>query len=73
MVNTYGTGTIADEALAALVRKVFPLSPKGMIDHLKLREPIYLKTAAYGHFGRQEFPWERVDATDQLLASARKM
>ena len=73
MVNTYGTGRIADEALATLVRKVFPLSPKGMIDHLKLREPIYLKTAAYGHFGRREFPWERVDATEQLLASARKM
>jgi S-adenosylmethionine synthetase len=70
MVNTYGTGTIPDEALSALVRDVFPLSPGGIIDHLRLREPIYLKTAAYGHFGREEFAWERVDATDELLAGA---
>jgi S-adenosylmethionine synthetase len=44
-----------------------------MIDHLRLREPIYLKTAAYGHFGRPEFPWERVDATDELMAKAMKV
>ena len=68
MVNTYGTGKIAEEAMATLVRKVFPLSPAGMIDHLKLRTPIYLKTAVFGHFGRPEFPWERVDATDELRA-----
>jgi S-adenosylmethionine synthetase len=68
MVNTYGTGTLGADALAALVRKVFPLSPAGIIDHLKLRTPIYLPTAAYGHFGRPEFAWERVDAVDELLA-----
>ncbi|MGE5295895.1 MAG: methionine adenosyltransferase [Solirubrobacterales bacterium] len=73
LVNTYGTGTLPENTLSALVRKVFPLSPKGMIDHLKLREPIYLKTAAYGHFGRPEFPWERVNATDELLAKARRV
>ena len=56
-----------------LVRKVFPLSPKGMIDHLKLRRPIYLNTAAYGHFGRSEFSWELVDMIDELLAKARKL
>jgi S-adenosylmethionine synthetase len=72
MVNTYGTGAIPDEALSALVRDVFPLSPGGIIDHLQLREPIYLRTAAYGHFGREEFAWERVDATDELLAGARE-
>ena len=74
MVNTYGTGKLSDDALSALVRQVFPLSPKGMIDHLKLTEPVYQKTAAYGHFGRsdQEFTWERVDATDELLAKAKK-
>ncbi|HET9846164.1 MAG TPA: methionine adenosyltransferase [Nitrospira sp.] len=72
MVNTYGTGELPEEALAALVRQVFPLSPKGMIDHLKLRQPVYLKTAAYGHFGRPEFAWEHTDATDELLAKARK-
>ena len=70
MVNTYGTGTLGEDALAALVRKVFPLSPAGMIDHLKLRRPIYLPTAAYGHFGRPEFAWERVDAVDELLAES---
>jgi S-adenosylmethionine synthetase len=71
MVNTYGTGTLGADALAALVRRVFPLSPAGIIDHLKLRTPIYLPTAAYGHFGRPEFAWERVDAVDDLLAKAR--
>jgi S-adenosylmethionine synthetase len=71
MVNTYGTGKIAEEALTTLVRKVFPLSPAGMIDHLKLRTPIYAKTAVYGHFGRPEFTWERVDASDELLAKMK--
>lgn len=73
MVNTYGTGMLSEKAMPALVRKVFPLSPKGMIDHLKLREPIYLKTAAYGHFGRPEFTWERRDAIDELLAKAKRL
>jgi S-adenosylmethionine synthetase len=54
MVNTYGTGKLSEEALSILVRKVFPLSPKCIIDHLKLRNPVYLKTAAYGHFGRPD-------------------
>ena len=72
MVNTYGTGKLPEETLAALVRQVFPLSPKGMIDHLKLRQPVYLKTAAYGHFGRPEFAWERTDAKVELLAKAKK-
>jgi S-adenosylmethionine synthetase len=71
MVNTYGTGKIPEEAFATLVRKVFPLSPAGMIDHLKLRTPIYAKTAAYGHFGRPEFTWERVDAIDELWAKTK--
>jgi S-adenosylmethionine synthetase len=71
MVNTYGTGKLSDEVLAKLVRKVFPLSPHGIIEHLNLREPIYRNTAAYGHFGRSEFMWEKVDATEELLAGAR--
>jgi S-adenosylmethionine synthetase len=71
MVNTYGTGRLADEALSRVVRRVFPLSPQGIIDHLDLRKPVYRETAAYGHFGRKGFAWERVDATDELLAKAK--
>ena len=73
MVNSYETGKLSDEALSKLVRQVFPLSPHGIIDHLKLRQPVYLKTAAYGHFGRPEFAWERVDATEELLAKAQRI
>ncbi len=73
MVNTYGTGQLPEEKLAELVRKVFPLSPKGIIDHLKLRRPIYRETAAYGHFGRPEFPWENVDAADELFTTAKRV
>ena len=72
MINTFGTGRRPDSEMTALVRKVFPLSPKGMIDHLRLRRPIFLKTAAYGHFGRDDsdFSWEAVDAIDELRAKA---
>ena len=73
MVNTYGTGKLPDEALAKIVRKVFPLSPHGIIDHLKLRRPVYCPTAAYGHFGRKEFAWEQVDATEELQSQAKRI
>jgi S-adenosylmethionine synthetase len=73
MVNSYGTSKLSDETLARLVCQVFPLSPKGIIDHLHLRQPIYLNTAAYGHFGRPEFSWEKRDAIDELTAKARKL
>lgn len=72
MVNSFGTGQMSEEKLSSLVRRVFPLSPKGIIDHLKLRNPIYRKTACYGHFGRPEFSWEQVDAIDEILANCRK-
>lgn len=67
MVNTFGTGTIEDEHLVELIRANFPLTPKGMIEHLKLRRPVYRRTAAFGHFGRTEdtFTWE---ATDKAAA-----
>jgi S-adenosylmethionine synthetase len=72
MINSYGTGKRPDTELASLVRKVFPLSPKGMIDHLHLRRPIFRKSATYGHFGREDidFTWERLDAIDELRAKA---
>ena len=75
MVNTFGTGKISDEKLVKLIKKVFPLSPKGIIEHLKLLRPIYLKTAVYGHFGRddKDFTWEKLDAVDEILAKMKKI
>jgi S-adenosylmethionine synthetase len=73
MVNTFGTGTVEESRLVELVRSHFPLTPKGMIDHLRLRRPIYRKTAAFGHFGRKEesFSWEAVDKAEALRADAQ--
>ena len=68
LVDTYGTGKVADEEIEKKVRKVFDLTPRGMIADLDLRRPIYQKTAAYGHFGRteKEFTWENTSRTDEL-------
>jgi S-adenosylmethionine synthetase len=73
MVNTFDTGTGPDSALTDLVRENFPLTPRGIIDHLKLRRPIYRKTAAFGHFGRTEdtFTWEATDKAAVLREAAR--
>jgi S-adenosylmethionine synthetase len=65
-VNTYGTGTKSDAALADLVAKTFDCTPAGIINRFGLRKPIFRKTAAYGHFGRPEFPWEQLDYVDKL-------
>ncbi|MDX8410904.1 MAG: methionine adenosyltransferase, partial [Mariprofundaceae bacterium] len=72
MVNTFGTGKIDEGKLAAIVREVFDLRPKGIVQELDLLRPIYAKTAAYGHFGRElpEFTWERTDKVDALKAAA---
>ena len=72
MVDTFGTGTIPDERLAAIVADVAPLKPAQIIDHLRLRRPIYQPTAAYGHFGRElpDFTWEARDLVDVLLRAA---
>jgi len=72
-VNTEGTGVISDEKIAALVSEHFDLRPKGIIQMLDLLRPIYSKTAAYGHFGREEpeFTWERTDKAAALKASAK--
>ncbi|WP_422120663.1 methionine adenosyltransferase [Mycobacterium marinum] len=72
MVNAFGTGRLSDEALSALVREVFPFSPAAMIDHLELRQPGYRATAAYGHFGRPGFAWEKLGATKELVAQAHR-
>jgi S-adenosylmethionine synthetase len=72
MVTTFGTGKVSDELLADLVREHFDLRPKGIVQMLDLLRPIYQKTAAYGHFGREEpeFSWERTDKAAALRASA---
>ncbi len=71
-VNTFGTGAIPDERFTQLVRENFTLTPRGIIDALKLRRPIYRKTAAFGHFGRTEesFSWEATDKADALKDQA---
>ncbi|HTP48592.1 MAG TPA: methionine adenosyltransferase [Casimicrobiaceae bacterium] len=71
-VYTEGTGRIPDEKIAAMVNKHFDLRPKGIIQMLDLLRPIYLKTAAYGHFGRDEpeFTWEAIDRAEQLKTAA---
>ncbi len=73
LVDTFGTGTIADEKIGKLVEKHFDLRPKGIIQALDLLRPIYLKTAAYGHFGRDEpeFTWEATDKAAALRADAK--
>ena len=69
-IETFGTGKIADDKLTALVREHFELRPYGLIKMLELERPIYLQTAAYGHFGREEFPWEKTDKAAALRAAA---
>ena len=71
-VNTHGTGAVSEEKLSALVRKHFMLTPKGIIQTLKLRRPVFRQTAAYGHFGRDEqgFEWERTDKAAALRDAA---
>jgi S-adenosylmethionine synthetase len=71
MVHTFGTGTVEEKRLVEMVREHFPLTPKAMIDHLRLRRPIYRKTAAFGHFGRTEdtFTWEASDKAELLRES----
>jgi len=72
LVDTYGTGKIEQEKIVQLIRKNFNLTPKGIIEHLKLRRPIYKKTAAYGHFGKNDpdFTWEQTDKAATLKKEA---
>jgi S-adenosylmethionine synthetase len=74
MVNTFGTGNVDEAKLADAVREVFDLRPKGIVQSLDLLRPIYAKTAAYGHFGRElpEFTWEKTDKVDALKAAVAK-
>jgi S-adenosylmethionine synthetase len=73
LVDTFGTGKVTRETLGDLVRKNFELTPKGIIESLDLRRPIFRKTAAYGHFGRTDpdFTWEKTDKAEALRAGAK--
>ena len=74
MADTMGTGKVEEAKIVDAVREIFPLTPKGIIEYLNLRRPIYKKTAAYGHFGRNEpeFTWERTDKADALRAFVKR-
>ena len=69
-VDCFGTNKIPEEKISLLIRKNFKLTPKGIIDSLNLRRPIYKQTASYGHFGRNEFSWEKTDKAQILRKEA---
>jgi len=73
LVDTYGTATIDEERIEEIIKETFDLRPRAIISHLDLLRPIYRKTAAYGHFGRDDpdFTWERTDMVDQLQDKAK--
>lgn len=71
MIETFGTGKVTNELLVELVRKHFDLRPYGLIKMLDLIQPIYRQTAAYGHFGRAQFPWEKTDRAEELKSAVR--
>ena len=71
-VNTYGTGIIDDDSLAKVVREVFDLRPKAIIDKLNLASPIYRKTSNYGHFGKEGFSWEETDMVQEVKQAVEK-
>ena len=73
LVDTHGTGKLSDEKILELVRKNFDMRPRAIIDHLKLLRPIYKKTAAFGHFGRDDpdFTWEKTDKVEALKKDAK--
>lgn len=72
-INTHGTGKVAEEKISAAVRRMFDLTPAGIIKELKLRRPIFRKTASYGHFGREGFSWEDVSVSAKLAELASSL
>ena len=71
MVDTFGTGTVSEESLSKAIKEVFDCSPAGIIKTLDLKKPVYQATAAYGHFGRSEFSWEKLDKLDALKKAVK--
>ena len=74
LIDTFHTSTVSEDALIEAVKKIFPLTPKGIISCLDLKRPIYQQTAAYGHFGRNDIdlPWEKCDKVEELQKFFRK-
>lgn len=72
-VDTFGTGKLPEVKIEELVRQVFPLKPAAIIEKLDLKKPVYKATAAYGHFGRAEFSWEKLDKVDKLKKLAQEL
>ena len=68
-VETFGTEAIAPERIEAIVRDVFDFRPASIIERLELTKPVFASTAAYGHFGRGEFAWERLDRVDEIRSA----
>jgi len=68
LVDTFGTNTVDEGKIADAVKKVFPMTPRGIIEHFDLQRPIYRATASGGHFGRAEFPWEKTDKAAELTS-----
>jgi len=70
-VESFGTGRVDDGEIARVLRELFDLSPRGIVDYLDLRRPIYLKTASYGHFGRNDpdFTWEKSDRAADIASA----
>jgi S-adenosylmethionine synthetase len=69
LVDTFGTNTVDEEKIAEAIRELFPLTPRGIIEHLQLTKPGLRRTAAYGHFGRSEFTWENTDQSTELASA----
>ncbi len=74
-VNTFGTGTVSDQKLATIIREVFPLKPKALIDYLELRRPVFFETARHGHFGRtgDSFSWEKTNRIEDLKQACAQL
>jgi S-adenosylmethionine synthetase len=73
LVNTFDTGIIPEAEIEKIVKQLFDLTPKGIMEALDLRRPIYKQTAAYGHFGREIFPWEKTNKADEIKSLAGKL
>ncbi len=72
-INTYNTSIISEEKIVSIIKKIFPLTPKGIIEHLDLKKPIYRETSVYGHFGRKKFSWEKTDKVKEILSLLKKV